>query len=252
MRAFLLTLILTANAWASGPSCEGLFSDYRSWNPTASLSAREYTAPNSRPYRDYEAVLKPLVPRGSLVMDLGGGQGRAMNELAARAQAKTVVVNTQDFSGRYPKVKYLTGWAEDVLLLVRENSVDVILDFFGAFHYSARKDLLVEGIFRALAPGGSAYVLFDYQNSEAFVGHFRFDRYLVSLNPKVFSVRTATLNQRDVSVLKITKPSARSWFGLRRSRPTTLQLHLEVDRVETNPRLRLAVPQVWYRNAEGE
>jgi SAM-dependent methyltransferase len=248
MRAFFITLIFAVNSWASGPTCEGVFADYRSWNPTAALAARDYTAPNARPYRDYAQVLKPAIPRGALVMDLGGGQGRAMSELAASTGVETIVVNTQDFTGRYPRVRYLTGWAEDVLARAPENSVDVILDFFGAFHYSARKDLIVEETYRALKPGGSAYILFDYQNSEAFVGRERFDHYLESVNPNVFSIRPAFLNRREVSILKITKPRTRRWFGFAQS-VVPMKLGLEIERVDENPRLRLAVPRVRYRNS---
>lgn len=262
MRAFFLTLIFTANAWASGLTCDGLFSpDYRAWNPTAALPAEAYSAPNARPFRDYEHVLRPVIPSGATVLDLGGGQGRAMYELATRRDVDAIVVNTQDFTGRFPerpgrgRLSYVTGWAEDVLSRVRESSVDVVLDFFGAFHYSARKDVLVEGIYRALKPGASAYLLFDYQNSQAFVGRMRFDRYLESVNPEVFSVRTSILNRREVSILKITKPRARTWFGFARasgraSGPAELKLDLEIASVEMNPRLRLAVPRVWYRARE--
>jgi SAM-dependent methyltransferase len=262
MRALFVTLFFAANAGASGLTCDGLFApDYRAWNPTAALSAEAYSAPNARPYRDYEKILRPTIPNGATVLDLGGGQGRAMYDLATRKDVDAIVVNTQDFTGRYPerpdrgRLSYVTGWAEDVLSRIPESRVDVVLDFFGAFHYSARKDLLVEGIYRVLKPGASASLLFDYQNSQAFVGRMRFDRYLESVNPEVFSVRTSILNGREVSVLKITKPRARRWFEFARisgrvSGPAPLTLDLEIASVEMNPRLRLAVPRVWYRARE--
>lgn len=251
--ALIITLIVSLPALAFEPRvCAELFAkDRRALNPTAVLSATQYRAPNDRKWRDYVHALfrgfdeaKAAFQDGETVIDLGGGQGRAMNDLTTVRDLRAIVINTQDFSDRFPgnhRLSYRTGWAEEVLPELPADFASGIFDVFGAFHYSVHKDVLLESAYRVLKPGRSAYLLFDFETAPAFVGRFRLDHWLRARWPKIFSLRMIDIGGRTVSVIKMTK---RNWDW----RP--LKLRLEIKSAGLNPE-RPGFPMVTYELKPG-
>ncbi len=264
----LLTLAVSFAGSLAGArtlSCESLFKsggvEYRAHNPTAALNAADYTSINNRTMAQYSSSLlggksnyAKLVRKGDFVLDLGGGRGQAMWDLANQVEIEAVVINTQDYSTEFHRqpakgrLSYRTGWVEEVLPSVPSNSAAVVFDMFGAFTYSPRKDLIVQEALRVLKPGGSAFLLFDFTVTPAFVqtshGLQRFDEYLVERWPANFKSRSVFESGRAMRVIEIRKPkSFLRWL----SPATELLLPLEVVKIETATRGRATVPHVLFR-----
>jgi SAM-dependent methyltransferase len=283
MKCFSLLLILTlalgSTAWVSTANattnaCWTLFQEsgaadlreHSSLNPTAALSPDDYKQINNRRLKSYARLLFKSVDdflgsvrTGDTVLDIGGGRGRAMWDLANLLKVNAIIVNTQNYKGNLPYPKFGTldfraGWAEDVLPTLKESSVNEAFDVYGAFTYSPKKDFLIEEIFRVLKPGGRARLLFDYQITPAFVetpqGDVRLDRWLVANYPELFSVHATVDYERDLSVIVINKPIAKPslWRStLNRLQKKRFSLGLEIVAADANPTANVTVPRVLFR-----
>lgn len=164
--------------------------DYKRANPTAQLSFDQYPQPNKRSLHQYNSTfnieIQNKVHPGSVVIDLGGGPGLAMFELAEVSGATTIVINTQKNSQvllpKRGQFIYRRGWVEEHLPEY-ENQADIIIDLWGGFSYSINKKEILEDIWRALKPGGNAYVYFNFRKTPAVVhrrnhGSFHLHRWL--------------------------------------------------------------------------
>lgn len=142
MKVFLiLLLVILPPAAYSATNCRAIFVtkaehlDFMRGNDTAKLSFASYLQPNSRNLAQYSAILgaplNKIVGKTSTVLDLGGGKGKAMYELAEQTGAHTIVINTQEMESLPPvsagTFEYRKGWAEE---LIREypNAVDLVTD----------------------------------------------------------------------------------------------------------------------------
>lgn len=254
--AFILLVSLVAGSVARAQefTCANAFEpSYKTLNPHAAVDAENYSYNNNaRPLRAYIDILfggkiALAVGSGDIVLDLGGGIGKAMHDLAESTGATAIVVNTQDNSQALPKPRrgrlmYATGWAEEILRRLKTGTVARVFDVFGAFTYSSEKALLLEQIYRVLKPGGEAFVLFDYQRSPAMVGDERLDQYLVANFPRVFSARPIIEGGREMIVIEVRKQSSLMWWRI----PSVIDLGLETLS-EAPDAANAFVPSVVYR-----
>ena len=136
-----------------------------------------------------------------LIIDLGAGQGVAMKEaVESGAFERAVAIDFHDHTeaGHWMitetevlhRVVYEQGAAETILPKYF-SAADVIVDNYGAFTYSSARLHLLESAYRALRPGGRAYIRTP---PVAFV--IQPDRTLIPLGehlskkyPQFFSVR---------------------------------------------------------------
>jgi SAM-dependent methyltransferase len=267
--AFILSLGLLlssrAQAQAGARSCSLIFTSYRSLNPTAAQDAGTYKQINQRRAKDYAELLFPsaaafetAVRSASTILDIGGGRGRAMWDIANARGVHAIVINTQDFAGTLPsprkgRLSYEKGWAEEVLAEMPAASVDLAFDVYGAFTYSPRKDLLIEEIYRVLKPGARAFVLFDFGRTPASVGEMRLDEWLVKTYPAIFSRRSTIGSGREMSVIEILKPK-RHWSslfkrmsGMSDRANDEIDLRLETVEADVNPGVPVVVPRVRFQ-----
>ncbi|MEK7358308.1 MAG: class I SAM-dependent methyltransferase, partial [Bdellovibrionota bacterium] len=155
---------------------------YMSVNPTARIAGELYPLPNERGASEYGTWLLPqglrwrdVLRRGSVILDIGGGKGRAMSELAKEMEVHAVVINVQDFSGLHRGTRFKgsldfrAGWAEAELKKIPTGSVDVVVDVWGGFTYSPNKAEIIQEIYRVLKPGGRAFILLSSKSPAEIV-----------------------------------------------------------------------------------
>lgn len=233
--ALVVSIVLTSltpipSQAAGSEQCLELFGGmptYKRVNSTARMDPRSYPMPNARSAHEYEISLLPegvrfrdFMKRGAVIIDIGGGQGRAMSELAQALPVHAVVINTQDFSGLHARTRfkgsfeYKAGWAEQVLKEIPSNSVDHAVDLWGGFTYSPNKAEILEEIYRVLKPGGRAFVLLSSKTpahvedpSVNYGQPVSLEWYLARKYPDVFSSRKAHHEDlRGAKIIEISKP----------------------------------------------
>jgi ubiquinone/menaquinone biosynthesis C-methylase UbiE len=179
MRLILVAVILLSGiaAQAQAVRCIDLFQfvdglDHRALNPSASRPPDQYLKPNRRSLEETNSILlgtgkslTDFVNDGDTVIDIGAGQAQAMAELAGQKKIKARVIDTYDQSSGIPSglkgsVKYLVGWAEDILRRVPGDVASLVIDVWGGFSYSPKKDIILEETYRVLKVGGVAKILF--------------------------------------------------------------------------------------------
>ncbi|HEX4926226.1 MAG TPA: class I SAM-dependent methyltransferase, partial [Bdellovibrionales bacterium] len=187
-------------------------------NQNAAVPPSNYKQPRSRPlegtFDSYNGrlfdtangrKLQDMIEPGDIVLDIGGGTGRAMFELALQTLARVFVINTQRYSkqslveaaGADPgaRFRFLSGFVEDILPRFK-NRAKLIVDMWGAFSYSPAKAEIVEAVYAALKPGGQAVIYVAAATYEIYVntpaGKVRFVEWLVTTYPGLFSLRPAT------------------------------------------------------------
>lgn len=227
--SMVLTLLTPVLSHADSRHCSHVFDGtlaFRRLNPTATLSAKNYDLPNGRGIVSYERGLleggrfRDLLWNGGRVVDIGGGKGVAMQELAQQVPVEAIVINTQDFSELHRgvrmkgSVRYRVGWAEAELKKIESNSVRVAVDVWGGFSYSPHKNLILEEVYRVLEPGGRAFLLFPSNKSPALVEDpsinygqpLPLHTWLVKKHPDVFrSYRTRHPDFGSAFVIEINK-----------------------------------------------
>ncbi len=187
----------------------------------------------------HERPLKDPIPEGSLIIDLGAGQAKAMRELARKNQLITVGINSIQGSPRTPEeIKFkdqgefyfIQGLAEIRLSEVVEEhgQANIILDIFGAYSFSPDPLYLLEQVYDALAPGGRAYIAFDPTKTKNYIlmtvdngrqsikKPVPFHTWLAWNYPQIFSVRKRNIkNHYALYILEVQK------------KPHTDQVHLK-------------------------
>lgn len=220
-------------------------------NLNAQTPFATYLNPNDRDLIRYDQITgmrrrKPktllnLVPDGGLVLDLGGGKGTALHQMAEQKNITAIVINTQKpdgFVSNAPTLGYFVyheGWVEKELMKFK-NQADLIVDIWGAFSYSILKDKIIQETYTALKPGGKAYILFHPKKTRAIVKwqvrsmngledrEAKFDEFLAINYPKIFrSWRSPSSETMEAKIIEITKPLAG---------PATLDLELQLISTE--------------------
>lgn len=206
-----------------------------------------YLNPNGRDLISYNKIsgmtrrkprtLLNLVPEGGLVLDLGGGKGIALHQMAEQKNITAIVINTQKpdgFVSNAPTLGhfvYHEGWAEKELMKFK-NQADLIVDIWGAFSYSILKDKIIQETYTALKPGAKAYILFHPRKTRAIVKwqvqtvtgledrQARIDEFLAVTYPKIFrSWWSPSSETMEAKIIEITKPL---------EGPDTLDLELQL------------------------
>lgn len=246
----------------SSALCFDLFGDepaYKRVNATARMDARSYPMPNARSMHEYEISILPegarfrdLLSRGDVVVDIGGGQGRAMSELAQSLPVHTVVINTQDFSGLHARTRFKgsfefrAGWAEQKLKEIPDARVSLAVDLWGGFTYSPNKAEIIEEVYRTLKPGGRAYLLFSSKTPTLiedprvnFGQPVSLDVYLArAFKGLVSSRRAEHPDLKGAKVIEIVKPETGA--------PATIETGLVHTNVVRSRGDRGAFPDVTY------
>ncbi|MES2962746.1 MAG: class I SAM-dependent methyltransferase [Bdellovibrionota bacterium] len=245
------TLLMPLSSLASGSElCLEVFGGvptFKRVNSTARMDANSYPMPNARQKNEYEISLFPkdirfrdLLRRGDVVLDVGGGQGRAMSELAQALPVHTIVINTQDFSALHSRTRfkgsleYKVGWAEQKLKEIPSGSVHLVVDLWGAFTYSPNKAEILEEIYRILKPGGRAYLLFPNKTpahvedpSINYGQPMQLDAYFMRKFPGLVSRRNSQHSElQSTKVIEIAKPAS--------GEPRTIDANIEVVDVIRN------------------
>jgi SAM-dependent methyltransferase len=167
-------------------------------------SRRDIGATNDRSWQTYVETLaiRWIDWNGKrLIIDLGAGQGIAMKEaVETGAFERAVLIDFHDFgfadhwffaeTDTLHRVIHEQGAAE-LVLAKYDSAADVIVDNYGAFTYSPARLHLLKSAFRALRPGGRAYlrtppVSFVKMGDESMVP---LEVYLEKKFPRIFSVR---------------------------------------------------------------
>ncbi len=113
-------------------------------------------------------------------MDLGCGEGNAIKDLLCIGSDKLVVekcigVSMHLFQNMYSlleknkeRLELFRGDIFDIIPTLPSNSVDLITDIFGPYHYSPNKHILLPEYYRILKPGGKCYLV--GVNAKSIVG----------------------------------------------------------------------------------
>lgn len=221
----LITILVTFFVSKAGAqSCLDLLSDSLARNnPTAAKPLEQYTQPNTRDLPEYNDItgaprgLENEVPLGGLAIDVGGGQGKAYHQLAEKQNLTAIVINTQELSKAdflmnklKGKFVYRRGWAQRILREY-EGQADLITDIWGAFSYEMDKAEILNLIYAALKPGGTAYILFNSFKTPAIVkdgkNEIDIDAWLAAKFPSLFSWHASPgKNTAMANILVIKKP----------------------------------------------
>lgn len=236
LRFFILLLGFTLiNSQFAGaiPYCAAIFApaltlhthrhekspEYKKANPTAQLSFDHYPQANKRSLNRYNSTFNISLQRrtkpGSLVIDLGGGPGVAMLELAEATGAKTIVINTQ-WNPDIPVASngefiYRRGWVEEILPEYI-NVADIIVDLWGAFSYSINKKEILEDVWNALKPGGDAFLYFNYRKTPATIynrenGKYYLHRWLATRFPQFVKYYDVIGDEGESVIIHLHKPA---------------------------------------------
>ncbi len=225
---------------------------------------QRYKQPNDRDLKEYNAVtglnrrrarsLLKLIPRKGTIIDVGGGKGVAMQELALENDLTAVVINPQpwmeslniapNFKGKF---LYIQGFAEKELSQFK-NAADVITDIWGGFSYSPQKVKIIKLIFEALRPGGEAFVLFHPEKTPADVvyryrtasgaiqkTYLPLDKYLARKFPEIFeSYDSLGRNTYSARIIHIKKPQDM----------VTLPLKLKIKKIKMVKKQNNTLPKI--------
>lgn len=253
MSIVLTSLTPISSLAGSSELCRDFFKGepaYQRANPSARMSGQAYPMPNARTMNEYEISLLPpgvrfrdLLRRNAVIVDVGGGKGRAMAEIAQSLPVHSIVINTQDFSPLYRgarfkgEFEYRAGWAEEILKEIPTGSVDMVVDLWGGFTYSPNKVEILQEIYRILKPGGRAFVLSSTKSpthvEDPAVNYgqpVQLDWYLSRKFKDSFSSRAA--HHPDIAsskIIEITKPLS--------GEPATIDVNLVQVEVTRNERL---------------
>lgn len=228
---------LCATVLLDSASPEGLESQFQKLNRNAQAPFAEYKNPNSRSLQDYDDItgvsskkninsLVALVPKKGVVIDLGGGIGAALHEMAKIKDINAIVINAQKPENFIPTGKtkgqfeYVSGWAE-IEIKKYKGKADLVLDIWGAFSYSIMKAELIEQAYAALKPGGRAFILFHPRKTRALVKwqaqtqtgfesrEARLDLFLEAVYPKIFKTSWSKAQETSQArIIEIRKPSS--------------------------------------------
>jgi hypothetical protein len=207
-------------------------------NNNAAQKKDKYAQPNSRPldtwmkdgdtdggynqrlFETSNKRLQKLVGKDEIVLDLGGGQGRAMFELVMQTMARAFVINTQKFSAQpwivmhrlsvFDRLTYIADYAENALRKFK-NKAKLIVDMWGAFSYSPSKKEIIELTYEALVPGGEAHFFWASERYSLEVktptGAIPLSQWLVAKHPDIFSFRNSRLSGNSKNlVMEMRKP----------------------------------------------
>ena len=202
----LFTDVLQSQASTGAPElgskCASLFELYKFANASARLPIENYKEPNKRSLLIYKLVIgldRFSINDQSVVIDLGGGLGVAMQELAQETGCRAININTQKMASlpenAPPSYEYVQGWAEEILPKY-QNQATHIIDLWGAFSYTILKTELIEKIYDSLQMGGEARIYFNYFMTPTQVIQpdgkaIDFDRWLASRFPEIVSIEDA-------------------------------------------------------------
>ncbi len=134
------------------------------------------------------------------------------------------------------------GFMQNEIVHLKDNSIDLVIDFFGAILYSSDRVQLIESLYKKLSPGGHAFIFpgrndfgngkyLDYTMEDSGPSHI-YDK-LVKTMPEIFYL------SKSAGYLVITKS---------KNKPI-LDLNLEIAEVEWVDRGEgIIVPSVRYQN----
>lgn len=104
--------------------------------------------------------LRPYVPPGGRLIDVGGGTGALALKLADALEAEVIILDPTPEMLRYvpeaPRVRPVLGGAEEIPLL--DNSADAVL-VSDAFHHFRDQPAAATEFARVVRPGGGVVVL---------------------------------------------------------------------------------------------
>lgn len=163
----MTTSIENLDGWSSSASPDAVFS--RNYST-------EFSLPAERTRREVSSLATVFddLPAGSVLLDIGCGEGRTMFPLADRFPDYSVV--GLDINPRWDQAKVPCNAAMAVAdmreLPLRDNSVDGAFFMFTTFGYFSDRDNLkaLSEASRVLKPGGR--LIIDSANSERIVNNF--------------------------------------------------------------------------------
>lgn len=114
------------------------------------------------------------------------------------------------------KVEWHHGMAQQVLPQISSNSVDLITDIFGAYHFSTNKMKLLSEYHRVLKPNGRCYFMFGGITSSVNggeIGKGMFESFLAKIVPGKFILSE---DKRSMVMIKTSTPFPNHTVTLKR------------------------------------